>query len=278
MPRAQLPLLPQVTSSQPQPLCRRRPQTACILHETHGPRAGPPRGRPSDGRCIGPRLRPARRSLVTSHGQELSSRTANLSVEFVWIAAWDAAPETRAACGLRPAADGGVPGNLSLDARRCLAPALRLPKSESYVGSRIGIDFLRAEVCKGKVPGRGVEAGGVGKIVFGNNFSPQQFQHYQCFFPQEERCPVPGPLRRPSLFSHKRCWRVGYYSMRRAKGRGCSETRTRTRLGVAVTGIIEGRRREAQGAQSALCWPAAPGWAGWWLGLRHILGRGLLRV
>ena len=153
-----------MTSSQPQPPCRRRPQTACILHETHGPRAGPPRGRPSDGRCIGPRLRPARRSLVTSHGQELSSRTANLSVEFVWIAAWDAAPETRAACGLRPAADGGVPGNLSLDARRCLAPALRLPKSESYVGSRIGIDFLRAEVCKGKVPGRGVEAGGVGKL------------------------------------------------------------------------------------------------------------------
>ena len=111
------------------------------------------------------RLRPARRSLVTSHGQELRSRAANLSVEFVWIAAWDAAPETRAACGLRPAADGGVPGNLSLDARRCLAPALRLPKSESYVGSRIGIDFLRAEVCKGKAPGRGGwKRGGVGAL------------------------------------------------------------------------------------------------------------------
>ena len=69
---------------------------------------------------------------------------ANVSVEFYWTTVWDLSAQERDRCGVPHARDGGLPAGLANETRRCAAQAVGV--QESYAGSRIGLDFLRAEV------------------------------------------------------------------------------------------------------------------------------------
>ena len=80
------------------------------------------------------------------HGQDRVYRHAgaNVSLEFYWTVVWDLPVEVREQCGLRRAEDGGVPAGMTNETRDCVSRAINLPMN--YVGSRIGLDLMRAQV------------------------------------------------------------------------------------------------------------------------------------
>ena len=101
--------------------------------------------RRSAGRCPGPACL-ACSEFFPQQGEDRVFRHAgaNVSLEFYWTAAWDLPVEARGQCGVRRAEDGGAPAGLTNETRRCVAKAVGL--METYVGSRIGLDLLRAQV------------------------------------------------------------------------------------------------------------------------------------
>ena len=98
-------------------------------------------------------------SFMAMHGRDLNFSVSNISTEFYWAVIWDLPTKIRTQCNLTrslvPVGEGATPANISgtLEAdtvRQCVAAAHRLRKS--YIGSRIGLDFLRTKVGASSLP------------------------------------------------------------------------------------------------------------------------------
>ena len=84
-------------------------------------------------------------SFMAVHGVDLSFSISNVSMEFYWTVLWDIPTNIRMRCNLTQSVANSS-GILEADSvRRCVARAARKPVS--YIGSRIGLDFLRTEVA-----------------------------------------------------------------------------------------------------------------------------------